>query len=144
MYLGQNICLQDTNQTQEINRRIRLGWAKFGKLNSIMKGDLPICLKTKVYNQCVIPTITYGSETWTTSPKMENKIRTTQRAMERAMVGITKRDRWRNESLRKKTKVQDIIQTIKTFKWRWAGHLARKKQLDKEKHRVDTKGRKER
>ena len=113
VYLGQNICLQDTNQTKEINRRIRLGWATFGKLNSITKGDLPIFLKTKVYNQREIPTITYGSENWTTSQKMENRIRTTQRAMERAMVGITKRDRWRNVSLRNKTKVQDIMQTIR-------------------------------
>ena len=31
-----------------------------------------------------------------------------------------------NQELRKKSRVQDIIKTIKSKKWRWAGHLARR------------------
>ena len=144
VYLGQNICLQDTNQTMEINRRIRLGWATFGKLNSIMKGDLPICLKTKEYNQRVIPTITYGSETWTTSQKMENKIRTTQRAMEMGN-GRNHKKRQMVECIsEEQDKSTGHNAYNQTSKWRWAGCLAKKKQLDKKKHRVDTKRRKER
>ena len=126
IYLGQNISLQDTNQDSEINRRIRLGWTAFGKQNNILRGNLPLCLKKKVFNQCVLPTMTYASETWTTNKKTENKLRTTQRAMERTMIGITRRDRWRNTRVREMTKVQDIVVRIKTSKWRWAGHFARR------------------
>ena len=57
VYLGQKISLMDTNQMSEINRRIRLGWAAFGKLN-IFKSELLVCLKTKDFNQCIIPTMT--------------------------------------------------------------------------------------
>ena len=58
---------------------------------------------------------------------MEKKLRVTERAMERIMLGVTRRDKVRNEDLRKKTNARDIIQEIKTKKWRWAGHLARRK-----------------
>ena len=50
-----------------------------------------------------------------------------ERAMERILIGVTRRDRVRNQDLRNKTKVKDIIQEIKSKKWRWAGHLARRK-----------------
>ena len=45
--------------------------------------------------------------------KMASKIKTTQRAIERTMINITRRDRWRNTDLRKKTKVMDIIHRAK-------------------------------
>ena len=44
--------------------------------------------------------------------------------MERAMLGITLRDRKRSTWIREKTKVKDIIQVVKQQKWRWAGHIA--------------------
>ena len=46
--------------------------------------------------------------------------------MERVLIGVTKKDRVSNQDLRKNTEVQDIIQEIKSKKWRWAGHLARR------------------
>ena len=62
-YLGQNLKLTRNNE-HEIKRRITLGWKVFGRQSKIMKRSLPICLKRNVYNQCVLPTMTYGSETW--------------------------------------------------------------------------------
>ena len=83
-------------------------------------------LRRKMYNQCVIPTMTYGSETWTTTKQLEQKLRTTQRAMERRMLKITIKDRIKNEEIRRQTHVKDIIEKIKQAKWRWAGHTARR------------------
>ena len=100
---------------------------KFGKLSTIFRDeDLPLSLKVQVFNQCLIPVLSYGEETWATTKKLEKKLRVTERAMERIMVGVTRKDRVRNEDLRKKTNARDIIQEIKTKKWRWAGHLARR------------------
>ena len=125
-YLGKNISLE--NETAgEVKRRIQLSWAKFGKLGVIFRDkDIPISLKKQAFNQCIIPVLSYGAETWTTTKKLEKKLRVTERAMERIMVGITKRDKVRNTELREKTKVRDVIHEIKTKKWRWAGHLARR------------------
>ena len=69
--------------------------------------------------------MTYGCETWKLTKQAENSLRVAQRAMERAMLGITLRDRKRSTWIREKTKVKDIVQVVKQLKWRWAGHAAR-------------------
>ena len=58
---------------------------------------------------------------------MEKKLRVIERAMERILIGVTRKDRVTNQDLRMKTNVRDIIREIKVKKWRWAGHLARYK-----------------
>ena len=72
-YLGQILKLTRDNE-HEIKRRITLGWKAFGRQSEIMKSSLPIWLKRKVYNQCVLPTMIYGSETWKPTKPMENKL----------------------------------------------------------------------
>ena len=97
----------------------------FGKNRDIFKSKMPICLKRKIYNQCVIPAMTYGCETWKLTKQAENLLRVAQKAMERAMLGITLRDRKRSTWIREKTKVKDIIQVLKQQKLRLAGHQGR-------------------
>ncbi|CAH2238493.1 jg5674 [Pararge aegeria aegeria] len=52
--------------------------------------------------------------------------RITQRAMERAMLGVSLRDQIRNEEIRRRTRVIDIAQQVAKLKWNWAGHIARR------------------
>ncbi|CAH2216333.1 jg18744 [Pararge aegeria aegeria] len=57
------------------------------------------------------------------------RLRVTQRAMERAMLGVSLRDQIRNEEIRRRTRVTDIAQRVaklKKLKWQWAGHIARR------------------
>ena len=91
---------------------------KFGKLRFLFRDEeLPISLKRNLFNQCIIPVLTYGTETWTTTKKLEKQLKITERAMERILIGVTRRDRVRNQDLRNKTTVKDIIQEIKSKKW---------------------------
>ena len=62
IYLGQLIKLKKDHDS-EIKRRKKIGWMTFGKNQDIFKSKMPICLKRKIYNQCVIPAMTYGCET---------------------------------------------------------------------------------
>lgn len=126
-YLGHEIQICRDNQTSEVTRRIGLGWVAFGKLRNALRGKLPICLKRKVFNQCVLPVMIYGAETLTLTRKSINKLQVAQRAMERSMLGITRRDKVTNITIRSRTKVADIIELITKSKWRWAGHVARTK-----------------
>lgn len=123
-YLGQDISFLD-NTINEVTRRAKLAWSSFGRLNYILKSSLPMCLRRKVFNQCILPVLTYGSETWTLSAKAIQKLQTTQRSMERCMLGVTRRDRMRIETIRAQTRVDDVIETCKRLKWSWAGHIAR-------------------
>ncbi len=126
VYLGQTVQLGRSNFEKEVNHRIQLGWAAFGKLRNILTSEIPQCLKTKVFEQCVLPVLIYGSETWTLTMGLIRRLKVTQRAMERAMLGVSLRDRIRNEEIRRRTKVTDIARRIAKTKWQWAGHIARR------------------
>jgi len=124
-YLGHDIRLGLENQTAEIRRRIGLGWAAFGKLRYIFKSKMNNSLKRKVFDMCVLPVLTYGAETLTITKASAKKLRVAQRAMERAMLGISLRDKMTNEWIRQQTKVTDVMVRIASLKWNWAGHIAR-------------------
>lgn len=85
--------------------------------------SIPICLNRKVYDQCVLSVKIYGAEAETHG--CANKLRTTQRAMERAKLGVRLQDRYRRSG------VQDVIKRIATLKWNWAW------TVDKTNHGVE-------
>ncbi|CAH2208686.1 jg25891 [Pararge aegeria aegeria] len=70
--------------------------------------------------------MTYGSETWSLTMDLIRKLRVTQRAMERTMLGVSLRDQIRNEEIRRRSKVTDITQRVVKLKWQWAGHIVRR------------------
>ena len=125
IYLGHKLKLGLDNQTAEIRRRTGLAWAAFGKLRLIFKSKMNNSLKRKVFDSCVLPVLTYGAETLTLTKASENKLRVTQRAMERSMLGISLRDKKTNQWIRQQTKVVDVMERIASLKWNWAGHIAR-------------------
>lgn len=57
-----------------------------------------------MYNEYIMPAMTYGSETWKLTKSLENKLRNTQISIERTMVMITPSDHHREQ-----TKIKDII-----------------------------------
>ena len=124
VYLGQLVTME-SDKTSEIKRRIAAAWGAFGKYRDIMKSNIPMCLKRKVYNQCVQAALTYGCQTWAVTKRMQERLRTTQRSMERAMLGISRLDKKTNVWIREQTGLQDIIVRIKELKWQWAGHIIR-------------------
>lgn len=48
----------------------------------------------------------------------ENLHRIAQRAIERAMFGVTLRDKYKSTWISAKTRVKDIVEVIKQEKWR--------------------------
>lgn len=126
IYLGQKITTKKDNFSDEITRRISLSWAAFGKLKETLTSDIPISLKRRLYNQCILPVLTYGSETWCLTNRLAQRLSRTQRAHERLILGIRLADRRRNTWIREQTKLDDIIERAAESKWRWAGHVARR------------------
>ncbi|CAH2235289.1 jg8274 [Pararge aegeria aegeria] len=55
------------------------------------------------------------------------QIRVTQRAMERAMLGVSRRDQIKNVEIRRRTRVTDIAQRLTKLKWQWVGYIVRRK-----------------
>jgi hypothetical protein len=46
--------------------------------------------------------------------------------METTVLGVSLRDRIRNEVIRQRTKITEIAHRISTLKWQWAGHISRR------------------
>ena len=57
VYLGQEINTKG-DFDGEISRRIQLSWAAFSKFRSIFISRLPLCLKRKLLDQCILPVMT--------------------------------------------------------------------------------------
>ena len=45
--------------------------------------------------------------------------------MKRSLLNITERDKIRNEMIRSKTKVVDVIEKVQCMRGQWAGHIDR-------------------
>ena len=72
------------------------------------------------------PAMTYGAEKWTLTKHQEGKLAATQRSMERSLLNVTKGDRVRNEEIRERTGIKDVLTIVQRSKqFKWAGHLAR-------------------
>ena len=125
-YLGQTAAMR-IKTSEEINTRIRKAWYTFGKYRNIFQDTtLPNTLKRRVYDQCIIPTMAYGSQTWALNKQLCQRLQTTQRAMERKMLKIKLKDKIPATEIRRKTQVMDIMTYIHRQKWKWAGHTARR------------------
>ena len=90
---------------------------------------MPMRLKAKIYTTMVRPVMTYGSECWGLKKKNERKLNTTEMRMLRMMLGVTLKDKLRNEEVRRRTTVTTSVVTIvERSKLRWYGHLLRKNE----------------
>ncbi|XP_045491132.1 uncharacterized protein LOC123691006 [Colias croceus] len=124
-YLGQQISINNV-MSKEIDTRIGLAWKSHWRLKEIMKNEeTNVYIKKKLFNTCVLPVLTYGCQTWSLTKAQTSKIRTCQTSMERSMLNIRKKDRVRNKTIRKRTKVEDVICKTRKLKWEWTGHILR-------------------
>ncbi|CAH2102789.1 unnamed protein product [Euphydryas editha] len=125
IYLGKQIGFDNNNNELEVERRIRNTWNKFWSYKEIMKSNVPVELKKKIMDSCIIPCLTYACQTWKFTNKIKNKITTCQRGMERSMLKIRRAHKIRHTKIRRVTKAIDALSYAQKLKFRWAGHVAR-------------------
>ena len=81
----------------------------------LFSNALEDAFKTGFFNQCVLPVMTYGAGTWTLTVGLVHKFKVAQRE-ERAMLGVSMKDKIRNEIIRRRTGVTDIACKISKLK----------------------------
>jgi hypothetical protein len=114
----------------ELHRRRRAAWAAFNKVK--LATDNLNCSKTRaqLFDTTVLPALCYGSEQWTFTKLLENRIRVTHASLERRLVGITLAEQrekgLHGTDIRQLSKVMNPLQHILKSKLRWAGHVARR------------------
>lgn len=127
-YLGQIISPTDLTN-KEINNRISLAWKRFWSLKEIMKNpQVQLKAKSKIFNSCILPVMTYGCQTWSLTNYNIRKLKTCQHSMERSILKIKLKDKIRLGTIRNLTRITDVTYCIKKLKWKWAGHMIRSKK----------------
>jgi hypothetical protein len=62
-------------------------------MNIVFKSNISLCLKMTAYDQCVLPVMTYGCETWMLNSRVLRKIQCTQESTKICMLQeLTRRD----------------------------------------------------
>lgn len=125
-YLGVNLNKDGKNEA-EINERIEKAMRNYYALNNkfIRRKEISIKTKITVYKTIYKPVLTYGSESWVLTKQQKSRIQAAEMRYLRAIKGITRRDRIRNEIVRTELKVEPILSNIERQHLKWFGHLIR-------------------
>jgi hypothetical protein len=70
----------------------------------------------KFYKTLVIPTLLYGTETWTLTASQLRRLEAAEMRLLRPLVGHTLLDHKRNEDIRKKLNIENITSIISTYR----------------------------
>ena len=116
--LGQTIAMENRTR-QEVSIRIKAGRSfllclKYREI--FLDRHLAMSLERKVFNQCVLPTMTYGCQTWSLTKALVKKYETSQQAKVRKMLNVTPKDRICNNIIRQRARVTDIVQYVTSAK----------------------------
>lgn len=81
--------------------------------------------KVKIYKTCVRPVMTYAADTRADNSVTKRYVRSTEMRILRNITGHTLRDRIRNDEIRQKCNVQDVVRWIRKRRREWNDHVTR-------------------
>ena len=102
------------------------GWRKV--LGVICDRRLPARVKGKVYSSVVRPAIVYGLKTVAVTKKQVKEMKVVEMKMLRFAMGVTRKDKIRNEYIRSTDKVERLEMKMREGRLRWYGHVMRRDQ----------------
>jgi len=125
-YLGSHLS-SSVDIDDEIQYRIRCAGTTFGRLRTrVFKNkDLRADTKLLVYKAVVIPTLLYGSETWTTYRRHLKSLERFHQRCLRSILEISWEDYRTNISVLHEAKAPSVETMVIKSQLRWAGHLVR-------------------
>ena len=89
---------------------------------------LPARVKGKVYSSVVRPAMVYGVETVAVTKKQVEEMEVAEMKMLRFVMGVTRKDKMRNEHIRSTVKVEQLGMKMREGRLRWYGHVMRRDQ----------------
>ena len=103
----------------EIENRIGIATRMVGALRRqvIERKELSKATKLRVINAMVVPTLLYGSETWTLQKRHRSKIQAMRYL--RKVEGVTRLDRVSNEDIRRRLGVEAVLAVADRKKKEW-------------------------
>ena len=114
---------------REVKKRVQAGWNGWRKLSGVIcDRRLPATVKGKVYSSVMRPAMVYGLETVAVKKKQVKEIEIPEIKMLRFAMGMTRKDKIRNEYIRGTVKVERLGMKMREGRLRWYGHVMRRDQ----------------
>lgn len=125
-YLG-SCFSSDGGVKGDVCMRIQEGVKAFGAMKKVWnERNVTLEVKRELYERIVVPTVMYGSETWAMRAEEKNKLDVTEMNCLRSMCGVTRRDRVRNEVVRRRVGVPETLsKRVDRKVLKWFGHVER-------------------
>ena len=125
-YLGSTIC-SNLSLDSEIDKRIGKAATTLARLTSRVWENPKLTTRTKmaVYNACIISTLLYGSESWTTYTRQEKRLNSFHMRCLRRILGITWQDKITNTEVLAKAGLPSMFTLLRQRRLRWLGHVRR-------------------
>ena len=107
---------------------------------------LPARVKGKVYRSVVRPAMVYGLETVAVTKKQVKEMEVAEMKMLRFAMGVTRKDKIRNEYIKGTVKVERLEMKMKEGRLRWYAHVMRREQeyVRRKKMKIDLPGKRKR
>ena len=125
-YLGSTIT-DNLSLDAEINKRIGKAVSTLARLTPCVCTSPKLSIKTNmaVYNACVISTLLYGSETWTTYAGQERRLNTFHMRSIRRILGISWQVKVTNADVLSRAGLPTMYTLLRQRRLRWLGHVRR-------------------
>ena len=127
-YLGSTV-QESGGCEREIKKRVQAGWNGWRIVSGVIcDRRLPARVKGKVYSSVVRPAMVYGLETVAVTKKQVEEMEVAEMKMLRFAMGVTRKDKMRNEHIRSTVKVEQLGMKMREGRLRWYGHVMRRDQ----------------
>ena len=125
-YLGSTIA-SSPSLDMEISSRIGKAAGVMSKLDTRVwsNGQLTTATRLRVYQACVLSTLLYGSESWTTYSSQENRLNTFHLRCLRRLLHIRWQDKVTNVEVLKRAGIPSMHGLLSQRRLRWLGHVHR-------------------
>lgn len=125
-YLGSTVT--DTLSLDvELDKRIGKAATTLARLTARVWSNPMLTEKAKmaVYNACVISTLLYGGETWTTYARQERRLNTFHMRSLRRILGISWQDKVPNTEVLSRAGLPSMFTLLRQRRLRWLGYVNR-------------------
>ena len=127
-YLGSTV-QENGGCEREVKKRVQAGWNGWRRVSGVICDKrLPARVKGKVYSSVVRPAMVYGLETVAVTKKQVEELEVAEMKMLRFAIGVTRKDKIRNEHIRSTVKVEQLGMKMREGRLRWYGHVMRRDQ----------------
>ena len=114
---------------REVKKRVQAGSNGWRKVSGVICDKrLPARVKGNVYSSVVRPAMVYGLETVAVTKKQVEEMEVAEMKMLRFTMGVTRKDKIRNEHIRSTVKVEPLGMKMREGRLRLYGHVMRRYQ----------------